>query len=318
MSTFVIVGGGLAGAKAAQALREQGPRARDRPDRRRAAAALRAPTAVEGATSSGDSPFEDAVVHPEQLVRGESRRPAPRDAVRGGRIPIGTASNWPTASGSAYDKLLLATGSSPRRLPVAGADARERAAPAHARGLRRDPRDVRARASGWSSSAAAGSAWRLPRPPARPAPTSRCSRPPSCRCCRARARSSRRCSPNCTASMASTCAPGCRWPRLSSTAARRAACASPTARSSRPMPCSSASARARRRAWPRARALPSTTACSSTRRLRTSDPDIYAAGDIARADHPRLGQRIRVEHWANALNQPARRRCGHARRDGEL
>ena len=39
--------------------------------------------------------------------------------------------------------------------------------------------------------------------------------------------------------------------------------------------------------------------------LRTSDPDIYAAGDIARAEHPRLGQRIRVEHWANALNQPA-------------
>jgi 3-phenylpropionate/trans-cinnamate dioxygenase ferredoxin reductase subunit len=39
--------------------------------------------------------------------------------------------------------------------------------------------------------------------------------------------------------------------------------------------------------------------------LRTTDPDIFAAGDIARAYHPVLGQRIRVEHWANALNQPA-------------
>jgi 3-phenylpropionate/trans-cinnamate dioxygenase ferredoxin reductase component len=39
--------------------------------------------------------------------------------------------------------------------------------------------------------------------------------------------------------------------------------------------------------------------------LRTSDPDIYAAGDVARAFHPKLGTHIRVEHWANALNQPA-------------
>jgi NADPH-dependent 2,4-dienoyl-CoA reductase/sulfur reductase-like enzyme len=36
--------------------------------------------------------------------------------------------------------------------------------------------------------------------------------------------------------------------------------------------------------------------------LRTSDPDIYAAGDVANAQHPLLGSRLRVEHWANALN----------------
>jgi 3-phenylpropionate/trans-cinnamate dioxygenase ferredoxin reductase component len=39
-------------------------------------------------------------------------------------------------------------------------------------------------------------------------------------------------------------------------------------------------------------------------RLRSSDPDIYAAGDVANAYHPVLGKHIRVEHWANALNQP--------------
>lgn len=39
--------------------------------------------------------------------------------------------------------------------------------------------------------------------------------------------------------------------------------------------------------------------------LRSSDPDIYAVGDIANHDHPVLGRRVRVEHWATALNQPA-------------
>ncbi|GLX92364.1 FAD-dependent oxidoreductase [Herbidospora sp. NBRC 101105] len=37
--------------------------------------------------------------------------------------------------------------------------------------------------------------------------------------------------------------------------------------------------------------------------LRSSDPDIYAAGDVAEAVNPLLNRRIRVEHWANALNQ---------------
>ncbi|MFI9718420.1 NAD(P)/FAD-dependent oxidoreductase [Streptomyces sp. NPDC052396] len=36
--------------------------------------------------------------------------------------------------------------------------------------------------------------------------------------------------------------------------------------------------------------------------LRTSDPDIFAAGDVAAAEHPWLGTRLRVEHWANALH----------------
>jgi 3-phenylpropionate/trans-cinnamate dioxygenase ferredoxin reductase subunit len=39
--------------------------------------------------------------------------------------------------------------------------------------------------------------------------------------------------------------------------------------------------------------------------LRTEDPNVFAAGDVANAEHPFYGRRIRVEHWNNALKQPA-------------
>lgn len=35
--------------------------------------------------------------------------------------------------------------------------------------------------------------------------------------------------------------------------------------------------------------------------LRTSAPDVYAAGDVANADHPVLGRPLRVEHWDTAI-----------------
>ena len=37
--------------------------------------------------------------------------------------------------------------------------------------------------------------------------------------------------------------------------------------------------------------------------LRTDAADVFAAGDVASAQHPFYGEPIRVEHWANALNQ---------------
>jgi 3-phenylpropionate/trans-cinnamate dioxygenase ferredoxin reductase subunit len=36
--------------------------------------------------------------------------------------------------------------------------------------------------------------------------------------------------------------------------------------------------------------------------LRTSAPDVYAAGDVASSFRPLYGRHVRVEHWANALH----------------
>ena len=38
-------------------------------------------------------------------------------------------------------------------------------------------------------------------------------------------------------------------------------------------------------------------------KFQTSSPGVFAAGDVANAWHPSYERRIRVEHWANALNQ---------------
>jgi 3-phenylpropionate/trans-cinnamate dioxygenase ferredoxin reductase subunit len=48
--------------------------------------------------------------------------------------------------------------------------------------------------------------------------------------------------------------------------------------------------------------------------LRTDDPDIFAAGDVANVEHRLLGARVRVEHWSTALHSgpaAARAMLGH-------
>jgi 3-phenylpropionate/trans-cinnamate dioxygenase ferredoxin reductase subunit len=49
-------------------------------------------------------------------------------------------------------------------------------------------------------------------------------------------------------------------------------------------------------------------------RLQTGDPAVFAAGDVASAWHPIFNRRLRVEHWANAIYQgqtAARNMLGH-------
>jgi 3-phenylpropionate/trans-cinnamate dioxygenase ferredoxin reductase subunit len=50
-------------------------------------------------------------------------------------------------------------------------------------------------------------------------------------------------------------------------------------------------------------------------RLATTNPAIFAAGDVASAWHPFYERHIRVEHWANALNQGALAAQGMLGRD---
>src|SRR6185312_7151157 len=119
--TFVIAGGGLAGAKAAEALRGQGF------DGRIVLAAEESVRPYERPPLSkdylqGKAGREKIFVHPPDWY----------DANRVGLL-LGTAVTGidrgrreVTLSGGghvAYDRLLLATGSEPRRLPVPGADA---------------------------------------------------------------------------------------------------------------------------------------------------------------------------------------------------
>ena len=42
----------------------------------------------------------------------------------------------------------------------------------------------------------------------------------------------------------------------------------------------------------------------ASERLETSVEGVFAAGDVVNAHHPFYGRRLRVEHWANALHQP--------------
>ena len=170
MPSYVIVGASLAGAKAAETLRDEGfdgdivligaetERPYERPPLSKGY--------LLGRTSGTRSSCTPPAGTPSTTSTCARASPSPRSTRRAHRATTGRR-----AAELSYDKLLLATGASPRRLDFPGSDRDGGALPAHARRLR--PARVRrsSRAPGSWSSGPAGSAWRPPRPPARPSAT---------------------------------------------------------------------------------------------------------------------------------------------------
>ena len=306
--TFVIVGGGLAGAKAAEALRERGFEGpvvllgaeAHRPYER--------PPLSKGYLKTGERlddglrPHADWYAeHDVELRTGTTVAAIDRDARRGRHSP--------TASAIGYDRLLLATGiaaAAPRR---ARRRPGRRAATLRTiedsdrirRSLQPGARLVVSSARGWIGLEVAAAAREAG------ADGHRARGAGAAAAARARARDRpgvRRPAPRARRRPAHSASP---VEAIAATdgAVERGACW-PTARRCPPTRWSSASAPPRTSGSPRRPVWRSTTASWSTRTLRTSDPDIYAAGDVANVDHPLLGR----AHAGRALGQrpqPARR-----------
>ena len=116
----VIVGNGLAGTMAAKSLREIDPSVGDR-DRRRGALPVLSP-AQSHRFRGRDPSLREALRFPRQLARAPGHRRSTRIARRPHR-PRGRDRRDPGRTPtSAFDRLLLATGSSAVVPPVRGAD----------------------------------------------------------------------------------------------------------------------------------------------------------------------------------------------------
>ncbi|HKG62685.1 MAG TPA: FAD-dependent oxidoreductase [Solirubrobacteraceae bacterium] len=118
--TFVIVGGGLAAAKAAETLREEGFDGRivvvaeeDRLPYER--------PPLSKSYLAGESPFSDAVVHDEAFY-GERDVELLRGSRAAALDPGARAVTLADGGRLEFDRLLIATGALPKRPPIEGAD----------------------------------------------------------------------------------------------------------------------------------------------------------------------------------------------------
>ena len=292
----MIVGGGLAGAKAAEALREQGY---DGPVTLLAAEdelPYERPPLSKGYLVGKDE-FEKAVVHPEAWYAENNvdlRRGTEVTAIDRGahEVELADGTRLP------YGALILATGAEPRSLPIPGADTaltlRTHADSDRIRATFGEGKRLVVIGAGWIGLEVAAAAREAGTDvvvlEAAELPLLRRARPGDGRGLRQAAPRPR-------------CRPAARREDRRDHAVRRHG--STAARSSRPTRCWSASASGPATELAEAAGLDVDNGVLVDKSLRTSDPDIYAVGDIANHDHPVLGRRVRVEHWATALNQPA-------------
>ena len=162
--THVIVGASLAGAKAAETLREEGFDGRVVLGRRGGRAPLRAPAAVEGLPARRGRAREG--LRPRRgLLRRARHRAAPRP--HGGEPRHGERElELDDGERLRYDRLLLATGAEPRRLTDSRAPSSTAFSTCAASRTPTRCASGSTAAARSSSSAPAGSAPRSPPPPA--------------------------------------------------------------------------------------------------------------------------------------------------------
>ena len=310
--TFVIVGAGLAGAKAAETLRAEGFTGRviligderDHPYERPPLSKGYLTRQARSATASSSTNPPGTREHDVELHLGQPVvAPRPRRA-RPSRLGDGTLIH--------YDKLLLATGAEPRRLDIPGTDlagVHHLRRLAHAERLKgvlaalgRENGHLVIAGRGLDRPGGRGRGPRVRRRGHR----RRARADPAARGARPRARRSS--SPSCTASTASasTSAPGS--PR---SPARTAWCWPPaptTARSTPPTTSSPRSAPPRAPPSPRPPGLAIADRARRRRHRRRRLAAHLRPGHLRRRRRRQLpstrcfGTRLRVEHWANALN----------------
>jgi NADPH-dependent 2,4-dienoyl-CoA reductase/sulfur reductase-like enzyme len=298
----VIVGGGLAGAKTAEALREQGFTGAVTLLAAEPHLPYERPPLSKGFLA-GASPFDDAVVHPAQWyaeqqidLRTDTRAVAVDTADRHVRLEDGST--------VAYDKLVLATGATPRRLPAPGADA----AGVHYLRTREDAEAIRSTfgpgrrlvviGGGWIglevAAAARGAGTDVAVIEAAELPLLAVLGP----------------------ELAAVFADLHRdhdvdlrlGTRLTAILVKDGRAAGVELEGGERIDADAivvGIGAAPETGLAEAAGLAVDNGVLVDASLRTSDPDVYAVGDIANHDHPVLRRRVRVEHWATALNQPA-------------
>ena len=302
ISTIVIAGAGLAGAKAAEALRKEGFEGgihlfgaeAHRPY-------IRPPLSKQ--YLRGEEAIDGAWVHPEGWY-AEQRVDLETSAEVTSIDPSGRAVALADGRRVAFDRLLLATGSAPRRPDIPGAELEgvrllrtieDSDALRTAAGTGRGETVVIG--GGWIGAEVAASLRQLGHEVTLVVPAARrssgCSVPRSAAC-----------TPTSTRRTASACVPNQRVVAIHGRAGKRPRrSSSPTGRASTPTSSSPVSGPPRGRASPRRRGCGSKTGILTDERLETSVPGIFAAGDVASAVHPLFGGRVRSGHWDNARRQ---------------